>query len=284
MWRSHRRQELVRRWEAETLEPWLPAGTWPFDGSPRRRHRAPTPRLTVDRVWVASHGRPLAAFGATLGLMAAAVFALAAPPFRIREAAISGCQRSSAQEIYDVSGLDGVSIFRANRQLAEARLMALPDVQTARVRLALPNRLWIDIEEWQPLVIWSGPHGTLGVDARGRAMAPPNHGGDMVHVADQSGILTAPGEQLPTSLLEAALAYGRHHRQLTYRQDVGFAVQLDEGWPVWLGHSAVESERRLAMLHELRRELGRQSQPIEFLDLRFLDRPYFRLRTTEEEP
>ncbi len=284
MWRSRRRRELVRRWQAASHQPWQPPATWPEATDVRPRHRAPTPRLSLDCDWLASMRWRLIGLAWMAALTGALWLVPQAPAFRIHGAAVSGCQRTSAQQVYDASGLEGASIFRVHRPSAVARILALADVQSAEIRLALPNRVAISIVEWQPLLVWSTSQGTFGVDARGRAIAPPEGTGDWVHVADQSGLLTRLGAELPAGLLDAALAYGSRYRQLVYRDDVGFVVQLAAGWPVWLGHSAAEGERRLAMLDAIQSELGRQPQEIEFVDLRFPERPYFRLRSTEEEP
>lgn len=284
MLRNRRRRQLLEQWRRQGYSTWDPATALGME-LPRRRSRRYAPSLRLRPVTLSLPSQPsrrftLLAAIATAGL---ALTLLVAEPFRIRGAAVSGCTRVAAADVYQASGLDGVSILRADSLAAARRITSLREVQSAQVDLALPSRVWIRIEEWQPILLWSNQYGTFGIDPLGRALAAPPEGHQLVRVDDESGILTSQDGQLDADLLDAALAFGSRYRHLLYRRDVGFVVALAEGWQAWLGNTAAESGRRLAMLDAVRQQLAGRQGEIDYVDLRFLERPYFRLRADRDD-
>jgi cell division septal protein FtsQ len=284
VWHSRRRRQLARRW-ADSHE----AGSEPIGlgGVPvprRRRHRAPTPRLAIDLRVAARHPRRLLALACLVGGAGAAIALADSDTFRIHGATVSGARRVSAETIYGLSGLEGRSIFRARTDQAEQRIEVLADVRNASVQVSLPNRAWIAIEEVQPLLVWESDAGALGVGADGRALTLAGPRPDLVHVEDEVGLLGGPGSALPIGLVDAALAFGARYPQLSYRSDSGFVLQVPEGWEARMGTSADEAERRLAILEAIRHELSGPAAAVAFADLRFLERPYYRLLADGASP
>jgi hypothetical protein len=279
MWRNRRRQRLVRSWQDRggDVATDVDLGLRPPGARRRARHRAPTPRLSIGRRITAEHPRATLAAIALALLAAAATGIAASDAARIHGAVVSGCRRASAEAVYAASGLEGASVLLADVGQAERRIMSLPDVQRATVRIAPPNHVAIDVEEIQPVIVWTSGQGPLGVDGRGRAMALGEPRDDLVLVEDESGLLAGPGSEIPVGLVDAAIAFGAAFPRLRYRSGEGFVATVPEGWPARLGTSARDSERLLVMLEALRRDVAGRGEAVAFADLRFLERPYYRL-------
>jgi cell division septal protein FtsQ len=74
--------------------------------------------------------------------------------FYVYEARVVDNQLVPAEEIYQNSGLEGMSIFWINPSQVEAAIASLPNIKEARVHCGLPNRVTIKVVERQPQVVW----------------------------------------------------------------------------------------------------------------------------------
>jgi hypothetical protein len=122
----------------------------------------------------------------------------------------------------------------------------------------------------------------LAVDERGLAVPPPPDVAGLARVRDSSGVLRAPGDHIDPGLVSAALAYAARFGELTYRADTGYIATSPEGWEVRLGTDAAAASRQLDLLAALRRDLAGQASAVAFVDLRFTNRPFYRLRGESE--
>jgi len=244
----------------------------------RRRHRAPTPQFHVPtRSLLASPTRIAGTLAvAALGTLVAH-FALS-DAYYVYGASVSGNERVPAETVYDTSGLDGLSVFFVDPDAVSEQITALPDVKRAEVRIALPARAWIMIEETLPVLLWRGDGVTLAIDETGRAISPPTDTSALVEVRDESGALASPGAILPQTVVEAGSAYGSRFGPLAYHTAVGFVTTTPEGWEVRLGTDATVVEQQAIVLRALRARLIQERAAVEYIDLRFARRPYYRLR------
>jgi cell division protein FtsQ len=221
----------------------------------------------------------LAAAGA-LGLALAGVVATGAD--RIRGAQVTGQHRVSAQAIYAASGLDGHGVLGIDTAAAAARVAALDGIRRAEVRVGWPARAQIRVEESRLALLWQGETGLLAVDEDGLAMAAPADAAGLAVVRDLAGTLRGPGDRLAPGLVAAALAFAARFGALTYQPAVGFAATDPAGWEIRLGTDAHQAARQSELVGAFRAQLSDQADRVALLDLRFVERPYYRLRGGSE--
>lgn len=107
----------------------------------------------------------LTASGALYGVTAADAFSLDPTGLEVR-----GAVHTNADEVRRVLADGGsldANVFRVPATQLAGALRALPSVTEAHVRVALPDRLIVELEERQPLLIWQVGRRQYLVDAEG---------------------------------------------------------------------------------------------------------------------
>ena len=305
--RSWRQRRIETGLEHELLDSTL-AEDLPAAGRVRARHRAPTPKWGngLASLSFAVRARPTyLSWIVSLATLIGVVLHLGlSGRYRINGALVSGNARVPAGVIYQASGLAGQNAFRMDRRAAVARLEALPEVKHAEIGVALPARLWIKVVETAPVLLWQGPAGNLLVDERGRVIAVSGQGAmaaqgampgkgtttsegasspqGLVTVRDASGfgLVKVPGDRLPDGVVASALALATRFSHLSYRPDVGMLTATNQGWEVRLG-TPLDTRwvaRQSATLDALAGRLAAEGAAVDYIDLRPVERPYYRLR------
>ena len=100
------------------------------------------------------HGGKALGFFLLLALGWFTYLLFATEAFYVYEARVAGNQLVPAEEIYQNSDLEDMSIFWINPAQVEATLVSLPNIKEARVHCGLPNRVTVKVVERQPQVIW----------------------------------------------------------------------------------------------------------------------------------
>lgn len=280
---KRRRRQVLRSWRIRRVQRGPAAQSEAAAALARRGRR----RRRPDQVGAALRG--LAAQPSrllTLGLAAALLVTLlgivATGAYRVRGASVAGNQRVSSQAIYAASGLDGANALRIDAEAAARRIEALDGIRQAKVSVGLPARVAISVEETRLALLWQGPAGAWAVDDRGLATLPPTDASGLAIVRDEAGVLPRAGDRLDPRLVTAALAFAARFGPLTYHPDVGFSALTPEGWPVRLGRDATVAPRQLDLMAAVRQELADQASAVAFVDLRYVNRPYYRLRGGSE--
>jgi hypothetical protein len=281
MWRSNRRRRTLDSWRARRLADGLEIEAPVADVSAGRLRRRPANVRVPEQLKAAGREAlrwPVAGFLAlVLAALAGSVSLWRAPAFRISGAYVSGNQRVPAEIIYRASYLAGQWAFTVNRADAARRIEVLDDVTEARVRVTWPAKVSIEVRETAPVLVWSGPSGILAVDETGRAITPPANADGLATVADEAGLLTAPGDQLPGGVFEAALAYSGTFGALVYRRPDGFVARTPDGITLRLGTDAGLLAEQTRMLGALLAQIDDVRGTAALIDLRFPSRPYYRL-------
>lgn len=279
MWPKRQRRRVLRSWRVRRAAavPVLQGEAAAALARRKVRRRRLIPAGRRLRALAAQPARLLAAASAA-GLLVVLGWAIASGSYRIRGASVSGNVRISAPAVYAASGLDGVSVFTVDEAEAARRVMALDGVRAARVKVALPSRAAIVVEESRPVLLWQAEGVTLAVDETGLAVPPPLSADGLVPVRDLGGTLRAPGDRITPQQVSAALAFGARFGVLLWRPETGFSATSPEGWEVRLGSSPLLAPQQLDLLGAMRRELSSRGQNVAFIDLRFVHRPYYRLR------
>jgi len=184
-----------------------------------------------------------------------------------------------AAEIFAASELDGISIFWVNSDVVEEHLESMPNIKSAAVKVRLPARVVISVEERLPALTWRTGDTTWWVDAEGTIIESRRDLPDALAVIDTDSRPKQPGEQLDPSTLSAIRALHvllPELSQMRYSQDSGIGFLTTEGWPVYLGSDDENMEAKLTVLVALRRQLIAQSVTPEFINLEHVESPYYR--------
>jgi cell division septal protein FtsQ len=251
----------------------------------RARRRAPTPWFVPSPAHVGSwlaHPLLIGLLALLVGTTVSAGLVWHSDRFRLSGAHVMGNARLPAESIFAASGLAGRHVFSVRRHRAAARIEALPDVREASVRITLPAEVVITVVETEPRLLWNTAAGRMAIDENSYAVFPPEDRQGLVLVTDEVGLVASTGQRLPDSILESALAYGKHFEDLAYRRDAGFVGHTEAGVEVRLGTDGRLATRQLANLAALETHLAGQSARVAYIDVRIVGRPFYHLQQGAE--
>lgn len=109
-------------------------------------------------------GRPAlraAAVAAAVVELALLLWLLAGPAFQVHQVRVVGNHQLKAAEVVTAAGLDRPgSVFALDAATIRRKLTATAWIRTARVETALPGRVTLTVDEWQPVAVYTaGPAG-----------------------------------------------------------------------------------------------------------------------------
>lgn len=264
-WRQPPARPRKRQQRNQTTAPSLaaPAGKIVRSVAPRASRPALPLREAV---------RYLMSFLFTAGVVAGLVSLLRAPQLAVSATStqIGGAQRIAMERVYQVSGLEGQSIFLVRPAEVAARIGQEPGIAGVDIHVRLPNQVLIDVREHVPIVAWHGITTTVwltadGIEVPQAGAAPP------LQLADRTGLAIAASRAHWPRVLPAAVALHQALPQVTelyYGQLEGLYFRSPEGWTVWLGDTG-EVATKLALLKSAGREITAQGAQPEVIDLRF---------------
>lgn len=206
---------------------------------------------------------------------------LTASAYQVRGAAVRGNTLIDAQAIYDASMLDGQNLFVVNTQAAARAVKRLPYVKQAWVHTRPPAQVAIVVQEYQPRWVWMAGDNQYWVDETGNVLPYNGSLNGVLTVVDRSGRPLPVGSRLEARLVTMLDVISRlmpNARQITYDEHMGFIVQAGPGWPVRVGESPDRLSDKISLLNSLIPKLIKQNSDVDFIDLRYPERPYYRLK------
>jgi cell division septal protein FtsQ len=203
--------------------------------------------------------------------------------FRIERVVVIGSQLIPVDEIERSAAVTGLNIFWVREEEVGHRLQAIAAVQSARARTVLPDRLEVRIVERTPVAVWQNGGMSYLVDSEGRVLQATDRSVALPTIRDvgtqplQAGSRVDRGALTTMFQLQQLLprVAGLTPREIEYGPDSGVTVVTDAGPRVRFGEDD-NLEWKVNALIAVRRELDRQGQRPEVIDLRFRDRPYVR--------
>jgi len=208
--------------------------------------------------------------------------------FYVYHADVVGTARLSPDEVFRASGLPGIHVLWVRSAEVEARLLdALPGIERARVACGLPAKCTISVAERQPRVTWDEDGRSWWIDAEGVVFSPspspPLVGGDAGGATgwtvqgplprDADGRLE---KGVRVALAELWVAGAEVPASLTYVPARGLVFADERGWRVIVGQGPGMGER-LQVLEWLAADLEARGLAPRFVDVRFVDAPYYSL-------
>lgn len=204
-----------------------------------------------------------------------------ASQFRIAEIVVMGNELVAAEDIAATINAGDSNAFAVRGRRTERILQADPAIENAAVRTRLPDRVEVTIHERVPAVVWEATGRTLLADARGVALRDGARDDlPVIHAPDgpapeTGGRVDPDAVRMAQSLAPRLEAEGLGGGQIEYRPSTGATIVLPDLVRVALG-SADDLEDKLAAYRAIQAYLDRNRSHAQFIDVRFLERPYFR--------
>jgi cell division protein FtsQ len=193
---------------------------------------------------------------------------------------VSGNTLVPAEEVAQALSVGEANLFSLRARRLETRIEAHPAVHTAHVRLLLPNSILVSIEERVPVAVWnSGAQQFLVAEdgllfREGSGPLPSIYAPSLpnARVSDRVDASTIGVARNIASRLDSL---GISDARLEYEPNGGISLVGSEPPRVALG-SGDRLEARLEAYQRIRRYLAETGNPAGLIDVRFLERPYFR--------
>lgn len=211
-----------------------------------------------------------------LGLLIYQLFAMDA--FYVYAATVVGHQLVPAEEIYQSSDLEGMSIFWINPGRIEAAIASLPNIKEARVYCGLPNQVTIEVVERQPQVIWQQGEKRYWIDEEGTVLLARGELTEATVIVDLDERPVQPGDRVDPQVIAGAQKLRSLLPELTtvqYTSQTGLGFRSQQGWPVYLGQGE-DMEQKVAIMKALLQEIEAKGVRPQLIDLRFKESPYYK--------
>jgi len=196
--------------------------------------------------------------------------------FYVYEAEVQGNQFADGNEIYDASGLHELSIFWIKPGQVEAAISNLPGVKEARVTCRLPNRVMIEVVERWTQIIWERGERRYGVDDQGTMLPLEGELEGMLLIQDLTPGPLEVGDRIDPEIVRSALELRQLLPEtvvLQYSEDKGLSSE-QRGYPIYFGIGDVPE--KTAILNALLRDFAFEGIRPEFVDVRFIESPFYR--------
>lgn len=216
-----------------------------------------------------------------IGLTGLLFYLLTSPAYTVSGAAVRGNRLVAAEAIYQTSRIDGRNLFLLNVQGAAESVERLPYVKRAWVHARPPARVAIVVEEYQPRWVWVAGSSRYLIDETGSILPDNGNVETDLMVVDPTGQALPIGSSLEPRLVEMLGAISQllpDLKQVTYDESVGFIIEVGPGWPARIGKRPDQLGTKIGVLNSLLPELTQQNRDVEFIDLRYPERPYYRFK------
>lgn len=216
-----------------------------------------------------------------IGLAGALFHLLTAPAYTVHGATVRGNTLIEAQTIYRASMIDGQNLFLLDTYAAVRAIKRLPYIKQAWIRARPPAQVAIIIQEHQPRWMWVAGDNRFWIDETGNVLPDNGPLDGALTVIDSSDRPLPIGSSLDPQLVEMLNALSRlmpDIQRVIYKEDVGFTLIVDPGWPVRIGDNPKRLTTKIGVLNSLLPELVKQSREVDLIDLRYPERPYYRLK------
>jgi cell division septal protein FtsQ len=218
-----------------------------------------------------------------LALGAAICFLLSSDLFTVSRVSIIGSHRLSQEQVVEQTALTGRNIFTLNTQQVRMTTAAIsPIMQDVTLEYRLPDEVVVTVRERTSFMAWQFGDKLFDVSADGVIL------GAWEGQEPQSKVITtahtpAPGDKVDPSVLELVFTLqhdlpatlGLTPKEFHYSESQGIKVVTGNGLEILIGSSDAWAEK-LGALAALLEESTANNRQIEFIDIRFKDRPYFR--------
>lgn len=201
--------------------------------------------------------------------------------FQVAEVVVAGNDLVAAEDIAATINVGGMNAFAVRARRLERILRADPAIEGVTIKTRLPNTVEVIVHEREPAVVWEANGRSVLSDASGLALRDGTRDDlPLIHAPDgpapdPGGRVDGDAVRMARSLVPRLDSEGLHGGQLEFRPASGASVILPDSARLALG-TAENLEDKLAAYRAIRAFLDRNRTQAQFIDVRFLERPYFR--------
>ena len=226
----------------------------------------------------------VAIFGAAL------YFAFNLPELRVTEAQLTGNQILTQAEMNSALNISGQPIFTLTPSDLETRLrLNYPELASARVTVALPNIVSVNVTERQPLIRWEQGGGYTWISTDGIAFRPRGEIAELISVLALSAPPTegnvsddplTPAPFISTEWVQALRGLAGHvppGQQILYEKGYGFGWNDPRGWRVYFGTKASDIELKMRVYETMVASLTQKGIRPALINVMYPSAPYYRM-------
>jgi hypothetical protein len=235
-------------------------------------------------------------FSLILLLGTAIYLAWTLPYFHATWATVVGNSRLTVEEINSVLGISGQSIFTIQPEEVENRLLLnYPELVAVKVDVYLPNYVYVNVVERQPVILWQQGEGYTWIDSTGVAFRPRGVVTGLVPVVGldtpPAGIAPpddplSPPPYLSRELVDAILVLAPNVPpgvMMTYDPRNGLGWTDSRGWKVFFGAGAKDMNLKVRVYQSLVDSLMARGLYPAFISVAYPDAPYYRMAHVPEK-
>lgn len=201
------------------------------------------------------------------------------PQFIVNRAAVSADNSSSTVMVAEASEVDGVHIFFIDPHQVADRVAGLPNIQSAAVNIAWPNRVLVVANDRQPVLVWVQKGGRYWIDEDGVFMHARGGAAGLVTVTCEDDVPVHIGDRLPDGIVEAALQVNELKSGITalsYTGQNGLAYDDPRQFRVYLGYGP-DMNQKLAVVDAIVEDLMSRGLRLEYLSVMNTEKPFYKL-------
>jgi hypothetical protein len=235
-------------------------------------------------------GKRLPSFLVVLLFASALYFAFNTPQLRVPQAQVMGNQMLTAEEINTALDVAGEPTFLLIPSELEKRLrLQFPELAAAKVDVALPNTVSVQVVERKPIIRWEQGDGYTWVSEDGIAFRPHGDMPGLISVVALSappieGIVSsdslAPAPFLSPEMIKSIKGLAGHVPpgvSILYDETFGLGWNDPRGWKVYFGTTGRDVELKMRVYESMVASLtGRGIQPA-LINVTYPTAPYYRL-------
>ena len=226
----------------------------------------------------------------SVALMALLYLAWNSDFFRITAPRVSGNVRNSADEIVATLGTSGESSFMLVPAELERRLrLNFPEIISARIQVAFPNSLSIQVVERTPVIAWQQGNAYTWVDDNGVAFRPQGTMDSLIAVsareAPPRGLPSQSDPLAPIPFLTTNMV--RMIKELApdvppgatmvYDPKYGLGWTDTRGWQVFFGMDNSNLSTKLQVYQALVTSLTAKGVTPALISIQYASAPYYRM-------
>lgn len=211
------------------------------------------------------------------------------PYFHVPAVTVLGNIRLSREDIEAVLGITGQSIFLVQpNDLAMRLRLNYPELASTEVNVYLPNYVYVNVNERQPVIVWQQGEGITWIDATGVAFRPHGQVNGLIPVVGlatppagaPSGDPLNPPQFMQKGLVDAILVLAPSvpaDTTLIYAPGDGLGWKDSRGWDVFFGTGAQDMQLKLRVYQSLVDSLVGYGKVPEYINVAYPDAPYYRM-------
>jgi cell division protein FtsQ len=217
------------------------------------------------------------------------------PYFHATWATVTGNSRLTVEEINTALGISGRSIFMIQPEEVETNLlMNYPELAAVKVSVYLPNYVYVNVVERQPVILWQQGEGYTWIDSEGIAFRPRGAVAGLVPVlgleTPPAGTAKAddplsPPPYISKELVDAILVLAPNvppGAMMTYDPHEGLGWTDNRGWKVFFGTDARDMPMKVRVYQSLVDSLMARGLYPAYISVAYPDAPYYRMAQVPE--